>query len=140
MTARRRRFAIGMVAAAVVVSVLPLSARATASSTSAPDTGHRILFSSDRAGGSEIFTTDDIAGDVVQVTHVGPRAIAFQGTWSPDGSMIAYVRFSLGNAQPAIRVIAADGTADRRLLRDPLFGEFEPEFSPDGGSLLFDRC
>jgi Tol biopolymer transport system component len=98
------------------------------------------VFSSDRAGGSEIFTADETGGDIVQLTQVGPRAVAFQGTWSPDGSMLAYVRFPLGNAQPAIHVIDADGTGDRRLLRDQLFGEFEPEFSPDGGTLLFDRC
>jgi Tol biopolymer transport system component len=139
MRARSRRFTTGTFAAALAISLLPVTSGATASPATL-GTGHRIVFSSDRAGGSEIFTADETGGDVVQITHVGPRAIAFQGTWSPDGTMIAYVRYPLGNAQPAIHVIGADGTGDRRLLRDQLFGEFEPEFSPAGGTLLFDRC
>lgn len=136
----RTRFTAAAFVAAAVVSLLPVSSSAIASSTVPLGTAHRIVFSSDRAGGSEIFTADETGGDVRQITDVGPHAIAFQGTWSPDGSMIAYVRYPLGDASPAIHVVSADGTGDRRLLRDQLFGEFEPEFSPDGGTLLFDRC
>ena len=140
MTAQRTRFTAGMFAAAAVLSLLTLSSPAIASPTATLGTAHRIVFSSDRAGGFEIFTADETGGDIVQLTHTGPRAIAFQGTWSPDGSMIAYVRLPLGDAQPAIHVVGADGTGDHRLLRDQLFGEFEPVFSPDGATLLFDRC
>jgi Tol biopolymer transport system component len=140
MRARLTRLTTRMFVVVTVVSLLPATQRAIAASTAPLGAGNRIVFSSDRAGGSEIFTADETGDDVRQITHVGPKAIAFQGTWSPDGSLIAYVRYPLGAAQPAIHVVGVDGTGDRRLLRDQLFGEFEPEFSPDGTTLLFDRC
>jgi TolB protein len=143
---RRRRLAIAVAVAAMLVSFLPASSSASVSpSASAPSaaalgTPHRIAFSSDRAGGSEIFTADETGGDVRQITHVGPNAVAFQPTWSPDGSTLAYTRFPLDDSNPSIRLVDADGGNDRRLFRDALFSDFEPEFSPDGSTILFTRC
>jgi Tol biopolymer transport system component len=138
---RRGRSAAALILLVAVVSIAPVASAAIATpSVSALGTSHRIVFSSDRSGGSEIFTADETGGDVRQITDVGPNAVAFQGTWSPDGSTIAYVRLPLGEGEPSIHIVGADGTGDHRLLRDPLFGEFEPEFSPDGGTILFDRC
>jgi TolB protein len=138
--ARRSRFAIRAFVGTILLCLVPLSSTAIASAPATLRTLHRIAFSSDRAGGSEIFTADEAGGDVRQITDVGPKAVAFQPAWSPDGSTLAYVRFPLDDSLASIRLVGADGGADHRLFRDALFGNFEPEFSPDGSTILFTRC
>jgi TolB protein len=117
-----------------------MSPSAFASPAAAVGMPHRIAFSSDRAGGSEIFTADETGGDVQQITHVGPAALAFQPAWSPDGTTLAYVRFPLEGPGSSIHLVDAATGSQHRLIRDPLFDDFEPEFSPDGGTILFGRC
>jgi TolB protein len=142
----RRWFAVRAAVAAVLVWILStslsVSVAASAPGTSAPAVRvpHRIAFSSDRVGGSEIFTADETGRHIRQITHVGPDAVAFQSAWSPDGTTLAYVRFPLKGSGSSIHLVDTATGSHHRLIRDPLFDDFEPEFSPDGGTILFDRC
>ena len=83
----------------------------------------------------------------------GPRAITEPGeevqsldpAWSPDGSRIAYTRWSSedGRLESAIMVVDADGSGRRLLQREPP-GEGSaqlgaPAWSPDGAQILYTR-
>ncbi len=59
--------------------------------------------------------------------------------WSPDGSRIAFVRFSAGRPlTSAIWVLRADGGAAERLTGFPGFDD-DPAWSPDGDTIAFVR-
>jgi len=59
---------------------------------------------------------------------------AFDGTFSPDGKQVAFVREVHGNYDLWMQNL--DGTALTQLTTDT-FGDFEPAFSPDGKKLAF---
>lgn len=59
---------------------------------------------------------------------------AFDGTISPDGRKVVFVRETNGNYDLWMQTI--DG-GELVQLTDSEFGDFEPQFSPDGSKLLF---
>jgi TolB protein len=125
---------------ALVAGLVPLAGASPAHATF-PGPNGRIAFESDRAGGVEIFTANADGSDVQQVTVAKPNHIHLQPAWSPDGGTIAYVDIPFSaNRQPSIRLIGADGSGDHLLINDPFFGQFQPSFSPDGTTILLDRC
>lgn len=85
-------------------------------------------------------------------TIIGPDVLGddmvLSVDWSPDGSMIAFVRFAeppSGSEPPAdpsdpvitLWVAAADGTNPRSLSADAFIAAFFPAWSPDGSQLTF---
>lgn len=59
---------------------------------------------------------------------------AYDGTISPDGRKVVFVRETNGNYDLWMQAI--DG-GELVQLTDSRFGDFEPQFSPDGSKLLF---
>jgi len=59
---------------------------------------------------------------------------AFDGTLSPDGRKVVFVRETKGNYDLWMQTV--DGS-ELVQLTDSQFGDFEPQFSPDGSKLLF---
>jgi len=59
---------------------------------------------------------------------------AFDGTISPDGRTVVFVRETNGNYDLWMQTI--DG-GELVQLTDSMYGDFEPQFSPDGSKLLF---
>ncbi|MFQ5345179.1 MAG: TolB family protein [Mariprofundus sp.] len=59
---------------------------------------------------------------------------AFDGTLSPDGRKVVFVRETNGNYDLWMQTV--DGSELVQLTDSP-FGDFEPQFSPDGSKLLF---
>lgn len=78
--------------------------------------------------------------DVRQLTNLGEKA-AFWEYWSPDGKQIVFNIFSppFFNAGE-IWLMNADGSNQRLVLKEENFNDERPSFTPDGQSLLFDRC
>jgi Tol biopolymer transport system component len=82
------------------------------------------------------------AGDIYRLdtrTHtvrplVATRALEHSPTFSPDGTRLAFVRESGGNAD--IYVANADGSSARRLTRTA-GGDYNPAWSPDGTRIAF---
>lgn len=74
------------------------------------------MFSSNRSGSSEIWTTDTEDHVPTRLTNLGgglngcPR-------WSPDGSAIVFDSRASGN--PDIFIVPADGGAVRRIYHEP---------------------
>lgn len=92
-----------------------------------PD-GTKLAFSSDRAGGMDIWIRDLKTGADRRLTSLPDAEMA--AAWSPDGRRIAFVA-NVDLEQGAIYVVSADGGAPRKIL-DRQFGVGYPSWSPDG--------
>ncbi len=92
--------------------------------------GNQIAFSSDRAGGVNLFVMD-LAGNVRQLTREKPGAQCTNAAWSPDGKRIAY--HCRQGAASEVRSINVDGSEHKVLVKDG----WEPAWSPDGRRIAF---
>ena len=96
-----------------------------------PD-GTRLAFSSDRAGGMDVWIRDLKSGADRRVTTLPGADMA--AAWSPDGKSIAFVS-NVDFEQGEVFVVAADGGEPRRIL-DRSFGLGYPSWSADGRFLV----
>ena len=76
-------------------------------------------------GTSDLFTIDVATRGEVDLT-ASPTRQEFDPTWSPDGSRVAYVAFDVGQGNPDVWVMNADGTAPTRITE-----QAGPDLSPD---------
>ena len=96
--------------------------------------GEKVVFSSNRSGGSEIWVCDGEGQNAVQLTNFGSSAVAGSPSWSPDGRSIAFDTRVSGNAD--VYIVNAEGGNPRRLT----LGESEdmvPSWSADGRYVYF---
>jgi len=96
-----------------------------------PD-GTKLAFSSDRAGGMDIWVRDLKAGTDRRLTTLPNADMA--AAWSPDGKQIAFVS-NADFEQGEVYVIAAEGSQPRKIL-DRSFGVGYPSWSADGRFLV----
>jgi hypothetical protein len=105
-----------------------------------PD-GTKIAFSSSRAGPpGQIYVMNSDGSAVTRLTQSGDYDIA--PSWSPDGNRIAFTRESSSSSgHDRVWVMNADGTGQTDLTAahtsDPFVNESDPDWSPDGGKLVF---
>ena len=106
-----------------------------------PD-GNRIAFASNRDGPVDLYVMNADGSGVVRVdTGVG---MAWDPTWSPDGTRLAFtcvvdpVSSSWWTASDNVDICAinTDGSGFARLTSEPGY-DAEPDWSPDGGRILF---
>lgn len=111
--------------------ILPTPAHATF-----PGKNGRIAF----ILGPDVYSMNPDGSGVRQLTNLGERG-AFWQSWSPDGKQIVFNIFSppFFNAGE-IWLMNADGSNQHLVLKEENFNEERPSFTPDGQSLLFDRC
>jgi hypothetical protein len=95
--------------------------------------GAELTFTSDRAGGLQIFMMDLATRMPRQLTRRAEGAD--QSSFSRDGKMVAF------HSGPSVYVIGIDGTGERLVATglDNFNAYFWPQFSADGTELVFDR-
>jgi Tol biopolymer transport system component len=96
-----------------------------------PD-GTKIAYSSDRAGGMDIWIRDLHNGTDRRLTTLPNADMA--AAWSPDGKSIAFVS-NADFEQGEVYMVAAEGGEPRRVLARS-FGVGYPSWSPDGRLLV----
>ncbi|MDQ2711775.1 MAG: hypothetical protein M3Y72_15650 [Acidobacteriota bacterium] len=107
------------------------STRIADSPAVSPD-GQKLVFSSNRAGYMELWTSDVNGTDVTPLTAM--KASSGSPSWSPDGRLVAYdVRVA---AKPQIFTIPAGGGRSISLT-DGQHADVVPYFSPDGRWIYF---
>jgi len=91
--------------------------------------------------GPDIYTMNPDGSDVRQLTNLGPDRDSFWESWSPDGTQIAFTEYTVPNfSQGQLWVMNADGSDQHLLIADPDLNDERPSFTPDGSSVIFNRC
>jgi Tol biopolymer transport system component len=131
----------------VVAALLVLGISVTALSEDGSGSERdRIVFTSTRDGGMEIYVLDPDDGATIRLTHNN----GFDGLpdWSPDGSRISFTSDMdglLGEQEPGgpsdleLYTMAPDGSEVVRLTNNSRY-EGESDWSPDGSKLAFDTA
>lgn len=95
--------------------------------------GSKIYFVSDRTGNKEIWSMDYDGTNQHALTHYS--SVSTMPAVSPDGKMVAFTTYALGN--PKIMIYSTE-TDKRMPFYNPVSSAVEtPEFTPDGRHLLF---
>lgn len=122
-----------MVVIGIAVVILPL-ASAGATTEEAPQVGRSITPASETiafVSGSGIWL---IEADGLHLRRLTTRWADRSPVWSPDGSVVAFVRArTKGSGQ--LRTVNADGSGGRVLVED--WQGDEPTWSPDGSSFAY---
>jgi hypothetical protein len=118
----------------VLFAVLPLALVSSAGATP-PGTNGRIVFSSNRDGGSELYSIGQDGSSLRRLTTTVHWEQ--EPTWSPDGTKIAYERL-LGGDHWRIWVMNADGSAQTAVTPESNYADdMSPAWSPDGSRIAF---
>jgi Tol biopolymer transport system component len=121
----------------MIVAVLTVVALAGPAGATFPGRNGRIAF----AGATDIFTINPDGRDVRQLTFFGPNGFAYAQSWSSDGRKLVFAATASASTAPIqLWVMNADGSDQRQLLSDPSFLDTYPGFSPDGDTIVFERC
>jgi TolB protein len=102
----------------------------------------RIIFSSDRAEADDLWHIAPDSTDFTRVTtHTGALQY-IEPSWSPDGQWITFEGSQPGTSKDGrvgrVYKVRADGT-ELTLLTDGTYDDRQPNWSPTGGRILFQR-
>jgi Tol biopolymer transport system component len=102
-----------------------------------PGPNGRIVFAD--FGTGQLYSINPDGTGLRQLTHVAAPAFADQPDWSPDGRRIAF--WSDLSGEPRLYVVDRDGGHQRLVFSEqPGYADFAPQYTPDGGRLVFARC
>jgi Tol biopolymer transport system component len=117
--------------------VVDLQAPLGAADLSWSPNGQRVAFEADPNGDGnlEVFVMDADGTNLLQLTDSAGRD--YWPDWFPDGQRIAFT--SERNGAPNIYVMNADGSDQVALTDDPDVANMQPDVSPNGQHILFQR-
>jgi Tol biopolymer transport system component len=90
--------------------------------------------------GPDVFTMRPDGSDVKQLTSFASNEATFGLGWSPDGTQLVFARALADLSASQIWIMNADGSNQHQLLHDPSGFDDQPNFSPDGSQVVFQRC
>jgi len=94
--------------------------------------GTRIAFSGETGGGRELFILEP-SGRIRQLTTLLSRGEAWQPTWSPDDSTIAFV---INSAAPTVTIATID-VESGRMDASVIPVAFSPDWAPNDDRLAY---
>jgi Tol biopolymer transport system component/DNA-binding winged helix-turn-helix (wHTH) protein len=103
-----------------------------------PD-GNVLAFSGGRAdwNGTWISLLSLVDSTTRQLTSPSDQEVDYSPAFSPDGSMVAFVRGILAGAVEDLYVVPAAGGVPRRLTFDKTWIKGSPTWTPDGRDIVF---
>ena len=103
-----------------------------------PD-GKQLVYAHDTANGTRLFRTDAQGRKPTLLAPEQPGWRDRTPAYSPDGRLITFARCGPGDGSCGISVMNADGSHAHVLVPviDVSFGSFDPTFTPDGKSVVF---
>jgi TolB protein len=107
--------------------------------TWSPD-GKHLVFTHDTANGTRLFRTDAQGRNPTLLVKDAVGWRDRTASYSPDGRRIAFARCGPGDGSCGISVMNSDGSNPRVLVPADTgleFGSFDPTFTPDGKSVVF---
>jgi Tol biopolymer transport system component len=113
---------------------MPLGTSTPAAATPQPQGAMLLLFASSRNDNQDLFLEDPTSGEVQRLTQ-DPAADGV-AVWSPDGLMIAFVRFA-EDGSSEIHITDASGSNDRQVTHLAGASQILPSWSPDGRQLVY---
>lgn len=125
------------VAAAIAFASILLVATSDSSGSTFPGTNGRIVFTSDRDGGYEIYSMNSSGGDLRQLTNNDNSEIDMEPVLSPDGKTVAFVSSRDGNFE-IYTMNASDGSNQTRRTQSAAIDR-SPAWYPDGLHLAESR-
>jgi Tol biopolymer transport system component len=90
--------------------------------------------------GPDVYTMNPDGSDIKQLTNLGPDGGAFWESWSPDGKQIVFNEYRPPDFLGQLWLMNADGSHQHLLLAEADFNDERPSFTPDGSSVIFNRC
>jgi Tol biopolymer transport system component len=128
---------LGRVSLLAVLSLVAGQVLASPASATFPGPDGRIAFFDFDTG--QIFSINPDGTGLRQLTHVTAPSVAAQPDWSPDGRQITFSSDLSG--QPRLYVMDRDGSHQQPVFSDlPGYNDYAPQFTPDAGRLVFQRC
>jgi TolB protein len=96
--------------------------------------GNKIAYIRSDAGVQEVYTMNPDGSNPTKLTNLGQAA--YDPSWSPDASKIAWVAGNGGGNATEIYIANSDGTNVTRLTTNSVIDE-GPSWSPDGTKIAF---
>ncbi len=118
-------------------SAAPVSAVAADTSTAPVGGGAgQLVFDSSRGGdGQDLYVMASDGTGVRRLTYSEAGSYSYDGSWSPDGTRVAYSCWTPSNSD--ICLINGDGTGKINLTNTPSLNERNADWSPDGRQIAF---
>lgn len=101
-----------------------------------PD-GERLLFTVEENQQESLYTIGADGKDLTPLTDLPGNE--YMAAWAPDGTRIAFVMSDPLYLTHDLYTVAPDGSDLTRLTHDPFDQKYAPNWSPDGGSLVYER-